>query len=380
MISLEAPRTNEFQKPITSGEQSSDHQFVLVADPKASELAIKVGRELGQHVWPGLLEDHTDEELYPKLGTSVRGKNVYIISSPSYPNLHRNICATTLMTRTAFDSDAKEVNVVIPYFPYQRADKKDEPRTAIGGKLMADFLEVAGANRIVTVELHNLALQSAVNKAKWISLFASWSMMPELESLGINGKVVVASPDAGGLKRARWFRNYLREKSNMNVQPDVPAADKYRELGDGDNSKSTLSEANYRGSTVIIFDDILSSGGTIANPARDFKSMGAEAVIGVVPHALWTRDLQKGTYSIDTIRNSSLDLLLVTDSVRQPKEALNLKNVREVSIAPMLAGVVKCIEYHVPVSEMFLKASFREKILEPLYDPNKEDYSIQLPE
>lgn len=363
-----------YESSVTSvpSPQNQEHNFVLLTDPKTPQLAIRVGRELKHTVWPGLMNDHNDEERYPKLPVSVRGQNVYIISTPKFPDLHSKIWGIGSISRAVFDSDAKEINAIIPHFPYGRSDKRDEPRITIGGKLMEDFLEIAKINRIVSVALHNLALQSAANDARWITLFSSYSIVPVLESLGLNGKVVVGSADGGRIKEARWFRNYFRANSTMDIQPDVPAADKTRELGDGDNSNSTLAHADYKGTTVILVDDELGSGNTIVKPARDFKRMGAEAVIGVVSSALWTEDKEKGTNAIDTIKKSEIDLLLVTDALEQPEAALALPNVREVSIAPMLAGVIRCIEYHIPVSDMFLKASYREKPISPLYDPREE--------
>ncbi|MBI2595967.1 ribose-phosphate diphosphokinase [Candidatus Daviesbacteria bacterium] len=338
------------------------NNFVLLTGTSNPQLAINVGKNLKQAVFSGIREPHSDGEIDPKIPISVRRKNVYIIQSTCGPNINSSILELALMIRTAQEADANEITAIIPHFAYARSDKKNESRVPIGARMIAEILELAGATRIVTMDLHNRATEATVNKARWINLFVSRLFIPVIESLAYD-EVTICATDAGGLKMARWFRNALRDSGKVNVSPDVQAADKYRELGVKDKSYSSMPQADYKDRNFILVDDMLSSGGTMVSPAVDLMKMGAKSVGGIVTHALWTGK------AVENVAKSPLKFLYVTDTVPQPKAALELPIVQQISIAPMLADVINCIEYGKSVDDLFMKASYQEKPISPLYDP-----------
>ncbi len=273
----------------------------------------------------------SDGEIHPRFNQSIRGNDVFLIQSTNPPA--ENLMELLLMMDAARRSSARSLTVVMPYFGYARQDRKDKPRVAIGSKLVANMLTTAGASRVVTMDLHAGQIQGFFD-IPVDNLEASGVFIPYLQSLELPN-LVVASPDMGGVTRARMYAKHLKA--------DLVLFDKFRERANQVASMQIIGDV--KGKNVVIVDDIVDTAGTLCMAADYIMQQGAASVRAATTHAI----LSGSAY--DRVRSSQLAELIVTDTL--PLRQSEAK-IRVLSIAPLFAKALYNIYNFESVSSLFL--------------------------
>ncbi len=275
------------------------------------KLAERIANYLGLSLGNVSLKTFSDGEIWVKFQENIRGRDIFIVQSTQPPA--ENLMELLIMIDAASRASAKRVTAVIPYFGYARQDRKDQPRVAITAKLVANLLTTAGADRIITMDLHAAQIQGYFD-IPFDHLYAS----PVFTGLfkGIEDNLVLVSPDMGGIKLARSYAKRL----NCNIvvldkrRPDHNAAEILHVIGD------------VKDKNVLLVDDLIDTGGTFVSAISALKKHGAKKVYGTVTHPLLSGDATK------KLENSELEALYVTDSIPIPgEEKLNKIIVRTAS-------------------------------------------------
>lgn len=322
--------------------QGPEQDFIILTGTANPQLTQRVGDILGKETFCAIKEPFKDGEVRVQIPTNIRRRHVYIIQSPSRPDVNKGLMELELMIYAAKLASASEITAIIPYFPYARQDRKDEPRVPISAAWTAKKIAYAGASRLLTVDLHNEAIEGAPDGVvPWDNVYASFSFIPEMQKLNL-GNLKVASPDPGGLKRARKYSILM----GLGVQ--IPFADKYRPPHIKDAVETTTITGTVKDADLAFVDDILNTGATITEPAKIARELGARSVRAFVTHGLFVGDAR------DRIERAELDGLFVTDSVTLPEWVGFNPRVRVVSIAPLLAGAIQRIESGESISERYI--------------------------
>ena len=268
-------------------------------------LADKIARAYGEPLGEVNYQQFSDGEMCPYIQESVRGHEVFLIQSTFPPS--DNLMELLLMVDAARRASASSVNVVIPYFGYARQDRKDKPRVAIAAKLHANLISAAGATRIMTCDLHADQIQGFFD-IQVDHLDGAYIFVPYLKSLGLEN-IMFASPDVGGIKRARSFAKFF--------DAELAVCDKYRKEANKIESMRLIGEVD--GKDVVLVDDLVDTAGTICKAAALLKEKGARSVRAVCTHAV----LSGKAY--DNVENSVLEELVVTDTIPVKKPSSKIK-------------------------------------------------------
>lgn len=278
-----------------------------------------------------------DEEVWVEIQENVRGEDVFVIQPTSYPandNLMELLVSIDALRRAS----ASRITAVIPYFGYARQDRKPGPRTPISAKLMANLITEAGADRVLTMDLHAGQIQGFFD-IPTDNLFAAPVLIRDItDNLLKNGeKVMVVSPDVGGVVRARAHAKRL----------DAPLAiiDKRREKAGVSEVMNVIGDVE--GYHCILVDDIVDSAGTLCNAAKALKANGATGVSGYVAHGVLSGP------AVERITNSELETMVITDSIQATEAVANCAKIRQVSIAPLFAEAIRRINTEESVSVLF---------------------------
>ena len=293
----------------------------------ANKIASKFGKNLGQ----GKLGKFSDGELSYRYTETVRGSDVYIIQSTV--DSSDNLIELFLMIDAAKRASAKYVNVVIPYYGYARQDRKDKPRIAVSAKLIANLLTASGASRIVSCDLHAGQIQGFFD-IPLDHLNGSSVFVPYVKSLKLNN-IIFASPDAGGTERVRDYAKYFNE--------DFVICDKAREKANKVKSVQVIGDVKNK--HVIIIDDLIDTGGTIAMASNVLIEKGAKSVRAIITHPVLSGNAE------ENLNNSSLTELVVTDSI--PLKFRN-KKIKVLSIAGLIAKAIRKIHENESTSSLFI--------------------------
>ena len=277
----------------------------------------------------------SDMEVFVEVQENVRGEDMFIIQSTSYPandNLMELLVSLDALRRAS----ARRITAVIPYYGYARQDRKSGPRTPISAKLVANLITKAGADRILTMDLHAGQIQGFFD-IPTDNLFAAPVFVKDIEDRYKNKPVVIVSPDVGGVVRARA----IAKRINANLA----IIDKRRE-------KAGLSEVmNIIGDVsnhhCIIVDDIIDSGGTICNAAQALIDVGALSVDAYVTHGVLSGS------AVSNISNSPLTSLVTTDSIKATEAVRISSNIRQISIAPIIGEAIRRVHTEQSVSSLF---------------------------
>lgn len=271
-----------------------------------------------------------DGESRIKIGPNVRRQEVYILQSTGQTDgisQNDNIVDLLFMIRAAKRASASEITAVIPYFGYARQDRKDQPRVTISGADIADFIEFAGADRILTLDLHAEQMQGNLD-IPWDNLYGSAALLPEIRKTDTSNLIVV-SPDVGGTKRAVKTSHLLTGSGDIAiVVKDRPRANE---------SEPLALIGDVKDKDVIMVDDIADTFGTMANAAKLLKEEGAKSIRAAVTHGLFNGA------ALDRLTEAPIDEMLTTDSVWLRPEVRNHPKIKVVSVAPLLADAVKRI-------------------------------------
>ncbi len=297
-------------------------------------LAEKIAQAYGQPLGEVAIEKFSDGELSTHYMESVRGCDVYLIQSTFSPT--DNLMELLLLIDAAKRASAANVTAVVPYFGYARQDRKDKPRVAIGAKLIANLFSAAGADRMMTCDLHAGQIQGFFDFP--VDHFSgSIIFVPYLKQIP-KDNLVFASPDVGGVKRARNFAKYF--------QTDMVVCDKHRPRANEVASMQVIGDV--MGKDVVIVDDLVDTAGTLCKAAKALKDQGARSARAISTHAV----LSGKAY--ENIEQSELEELIVTDTIPLRQECSKIKVL---SVAELFAGAILKIHSHESISPLFISKS-----------------------
>jgi len=277
----------------------------------------------------------TDMEVFVEILENVRGEDVFVIQSTSYPT-NDNLMELLITCDALRRASARRITPVIPYFGYARQDRKSGPRTPISAKLVANLITEAGANRVLTMDLHAGQIQGFFD-IPVDNLAAAPLFSKDIEDRFAGRDVMIVSPDVGGVLRARIIAR--------RINCDLAIIDKRREREGVSEVMNIIGDV--KGRDCIIIDDIVDSGGTLCNAADALLANGARSVSVYVSHGV----LSGG--AVARIAASPIEMLTITDSIAATEAVRLAHNVRQLSIAPLLAEAMRRISTESSVSSLF---------------------------
>ncbi len=295
-------------------------------------LAEKIANAYGETLGEVNYQQFSDGEMSPFIAESVRGHEVFIIQSTFAPA--DNLMELLLMVDAAKRASASSINVVIPYFGYARQDRKDKPRVAIAAKLIANLISAAGATRIMACDLHADQIQGFFD-IPVDHLDGSYIFVPYLKSLKLEN-IMFASPDVGGIKRARQFAKYFNA--------ELAVCDKFRKEANKIESMRLIGEVE--GKDVVLVDDLIDTAGTICKAASLLKEKGAKSVRAVCTHAV----LSGNAY--ENINSSELEEIVVSDTIPLKQQSPKIKVL---TVSTLYAKAIRKIHDNESISSLFIK-------------------------
>lgn len=312
-----------------------DPEDLLVFGGSASlRLTKEICDHLGVPPARGEVLRFSEGTLFPRVLENVRGRRVYLVQSTVFP-ANDHFMELLFWIDALKRASAASVTVVMPYFSYAKGDKKDEPRVSIRARVCADAIEVAGADRVVTVDLHAPQIQGFF-KIPVDDLYARSYLCEAIRAEGLSDLVVVA-PDAGFAKRARAFANLLGAP--------LAIADKMR-IDHRERATVTEIIGTVDGRHAVIVDDFTISGGTLTEAAEQLLARGARSVLAAVSHGVFARG------SMERLAAGPIRRLITTDTIETQPDALS-PMVKVVSVAPLLAEAIGRIHRHESISVLF---------------------------
>ncbi|MGF1638852.1 MAG: ribose-phosphate pyrophosphokinase [Cyclobacteriaceae bacterium] len=294
-------------------------------------LAEKIAKEYGKTLGGIVLERFSDGEISTYFKESVRGCDVFLIGSTRPPA--DNMLELLLMIDAAKRASAKYVTVVLPYYGYARQDRKDKPRVCIAAKLVANLLSASGADRIMTCDLHAGQIQGFFDFPV-DHLSSSYVFVPYIQSLKLEN-LLFASPDVGGTKRTLAYARHFGV--------DMVICDKHRARANEIASLQLIG--NVEGMDVVLIDDLIDTGGTIAKASHEIKRQGAKSVRAICAHPV----LSGNAY--ENIENSALEELVVTDTI--PLNGTSSK-IKILSVAELFAHSIRKTHSNESISSLFI--------------------------
>jgi len=277
-----------------------------------------------------------DEEVFVEIHENVRGEDVFVLQSTGYPT-NDNLMELLICIDALRRASAKRITAVVPYFGYARQDRKPGPRTPISAKLVANLITVAGADRVLSVDLHAGQIQGFFD-IPTDNLYAAPVISADIQARFGKKNLMVVSPDVGGVVRARSL------SKRLNNCP-LAIVDKRREKPGESEVMNIIGDVEGR--FCILVDDIVDSAGTLCNAAAALREAGAEDVVAYVSHGV----LSGG--AVARVEGSQLSELVITDSIQPLEPVLEARKVRLLPIAPLLAEAIKRISDESSVSSLF---------------------------
>jgi ribose-phosphate pyrophosphokinase len=273
-----------------------------------------------------------NDETRVKLDENVRGSDVFVVQPTCNPVNH-HLMELLLMIDALRRASATRITAVVPYYGYARQEKKTSGREPISAKLVANLLTTAGANRVLTVDLHSPAIEGFFDIP--VDHLRAAPMLARAFRHEVGGEIVVVSPDAGGVGRAQDFRT--RAKGSLAIiSKQHPAAD---------TTETLEMVGDVEGKTAVIVDDMISTGGTLVEAARLLKERGAERIFVSATHGIFAGD------ALERIHESAIEEVIVTDTIPLPSQGKG--RVRVVSVAPLLAEAIMRTHKGLSVSALF---------------------------
>jgi ribose-phosphate pyrophosphokinase len=277
-----------------------------------------------------------DEEVFVEIHENVRGEDVFVVQSTSYPT-NDNLMELLICIDALRRASAKRITAVMPYFGYARQDRKPGPRTPISAKLVANLITTAGADRVLAVDLHAGQIQGFFD-IPTDNLYGAPVMAADIQARLGGQELMVVSPDVGGVVRARALAKRL---------DNAPLAivDKRRERAGESEVMNIIGDV--KGRTCIMIDDIIDSGGTLCNAAAALMAAGAESVTAYITHGVLS-----GT-AVERVNASALKELVITDTILATDATRDAKNIRVLGIAPLVGEAIRRIADESSVSSLF---------------------------
>jgi ribose-phosphate pyrophosphokinase len=307
----------------------------LVAGNSIPALAAGIAAELGLPLTKAVVRRFADMEIFVEIQENVRGSDVFILQSTSYP-ANDLLMELLIITDALRRASARRITAVVPYFGYARQDRKSGSRTPISAKLVANLITHAGVDRVMTLDLHAGQIQGFFD-IPTDNLFAAPLMVRDIKDRFDLSNVMVVSPDVGGVARARGLAK--------RINTPLAIVDKRRERPGESEVMNVIGDVSGR--TCILMDDIVDSGGTLVNAADALLKHGAKEVYAYITHGV----LSGGAAT--RIASSRLKELVITDSIMPTEAVRNAPNIRTLPIAPLIAEAIGRTAAEESVSSLF---------------------------
>mgnify|MGYP001134589814 CR=1 FL=1 len=312
-----------------------DNKYLIFAGSSNLKLASDVVAHLGKKLGKCNLGVFSDGEIRFQSWENVRGADVFVVQSLT-EEINFHIMELLLMADAFKRASARRITAVIPYYAYARQDRKDRPRVPISSRLLADLLETAGFSRILTIDLHANQIQGffnvPVDNLMALPIFVSYFNKLNLKDL------VIVSPDAGGVERARMF--------SKQIHAGLAIGDKRRE-------KANVAEimhiiGDVKGKNVIIVDDIIDTAGTLYETIKALKKNGAKSIYALCTHGIFSGK------AIEKIENSPVEKIFVSDTIPLKNDKLKSNKIEVLSVSKLFAEAIDSIHEETSVSKLFL--------------------------
>ncbi len=312
-----------------------DLRIKLVSGNGNRPLADEIATELGMEVTKGVCKRFADHEIFVELHENVRGEDVFVIQSTSHP-ANDNLMELLILIDALKRASARRITAVMPYFGYARQDRKPGPRTPITAKLVANLIERAGADRVLTLDLHAGQIQGFFD-IPTDNLFAAPVMVRDIKDRYEMGDVMVVSPDVGGVVRARALAK--------RINAPIAICDKQRRRPGEIESMTVIGDVS--GKRCILVDDIVDSGGTLCNAADVLLQAGAKEVMAYITHGVLSGA------AVERVAGSKISSLVITDSIQPTAAVKAAKNIRVLPIANLMGEAIKRTANEESVSGLF---------------------------
>jgi ribose-phosphate pyrophosphokinase len=314
----------------------NNHKLKVFSGRANVPLAEKVVHCLGDCLGKILVEDFPDGETQVRIDEDVRGRDVFIVQ-PTCPPVNQNLMELLVILDAFKRASPSRITAVLPYYGYARQDRKDVGRVPITAKLVADLFTSAGADRVIALDLHAAQIQGFFD-VPVDHLLAAPVINEYVRGLGIPpGEFVVLSPDEGNIKKATKYQKKLGG--------EIAIVDK-RRASATQTQQVNLIGASLAGKTVMIFDDMISTAGTLVGAANIAFRNGAREVYACATHGVLVNQ------AINRLRESKIKQIIITDTIPLPPEK-QLPQIKVLSVAPLLADAIKRIHYNESVSKLF---------------------------
>ena len=307
----------------------------LLTGNSNKSLSQKISKHLKTKLVHSSIRKFADGEIYIEINENIRGNSIFLIQSSSAP-ANDNLMELLLCIDALKRSSAKNITAVIPYFGYARQDRKVAPRTAISAKLVSNLITKAGADRVVTVDLHAGQIQGFFDLPV-DNLFATPIFARHVKKNLNKKNLICVSPDVGGVERTRALARKL--------DVGIGIIDKRRPSPGKSQVMNVIGNVN--GKTCIIIDDIIDSGGTIVNAAQALINRGAKEVHVYITHGVLSGE------AVDKIKKSRIKKLIITDTIDNSDKIKKAKNIEVLTISNLLAEAIKRISNSTSVSDLF---------------------------
>ena len=300
---------------------------------------LKLAKNIADYVGVGLskceVKRFADKEIFVEMHENVRGEDVFVIQSTSFP-ANDNLMELLIIIDTLRRASAKRITAVVPYFGYARQDRKPGPRTPITSKLVANMIDKAGANRVLTLDLHAGQIQGFFD-IPTDNLFAAPVLTSNIKDKIKNKTPIIVSPDVGGVVRARIIAS--------RIGADLAIVDKRREKAGESEVMNIIGDVEGR--ACFIIDDIVDSAGTLCNASNALLDQGATEVYAYVTHGVLSGE------AVERVNNSSLTKLVLTDTIEESDSVLKSNKIEVISISSLLGEAIKRISDEKSVSSLF---------------------------
>ncbi len=307
----------------------------IITGNSNKNLSLKISKYLKNRLVRSSIRRFSDGEIYIEINENIRGNSIFVIQSISSP-ANDNLMELLLCIDALKRSSAKNITAVIPYFGYARQDRKVVPRTSISAKLVSNLITKAGADRVVTIDLHAGQIQGFFD-IPVDNLFATPIFARHVRKKIKNKNLICVAPDVGGTERARALGKFLHA--------GLAIIDKRRPAPGKSEVMNVIG--NVKGKTCIIVDDIIDSGGTIVNAANALLERGAKEV-----HVYVTHGVLSGK-AVQKIKNSKIKRLVITDTIDNSERVKLAKNIEILTISQLVGEAIKRISNSTSVSDLF---------------------------
>jgi len=317
-------------------ETKTTQRMKLLAGNSNRALADAIAQYVKLPLTKAAVRRFADMEIFVEIQENVRGEDMFVIQSTSFP-ANDNLMELLVIIDALRRASARRITAVLPYFGYARQDRKVGPRTPISAKLVANLISQAGADRVLTVDLHAGQIQGFFD-IPTDNLYAMPVMVKDIiDAIGTGDPLMVVSPDVGGVVRARALAK--------RIGADLAIVDKRRERAGESEVMNIIGDPEGR--SCILIDDIVDSGGTICNAAEALMNVGAKDVVAYATHGV----LSGG--AVARIQGSALKSMVVTDSIAATPEVTKCAKIRRISIAPLIGEAMRRINNEESVSSLF---------------------------